>query len=170
MEMLMWLDMVVRYGVGNRHPCPDGCRSSLGVLGLVARHDIDKKIKDLGARDSGDDAGLLQRAALVLLCAHPTGSRMNISQARVKTTGALVAIMRTSSSTFMIFLMRGSGRLWFLKSVVASVSRPSSGAWRRDRHVRPVIGSRGGTNLKNVQMFSQCFLLIELHWVPLMAY
>jgi hypothetical protein len=87
MEMLMWLDMVVRYGVGNRHPCPDGCRSSLGVLGLVARHDIDKKIKDLGARDSGDDAGLLQRAALVLLCAHPTGSRMNISQARVKTTG-----------------------------------------------------------------------------------
>jgi hypothetical protein len=30
--------------------------------------------------------------------------------------------MRTSSSDFMIFLMRASGRLWFLKSVVPSIS------------------------------------------------
>uniref|UniRef100_A0A0E0QKN8 Uncharacterized protein n=1 Tax=Oryza rufipogon TaxID=4529 RepID=A0A0E0QKN8_ORYRU len=58
-------------------------------------------------------------------CAQPrwVSSRMNISHALANTTGASAAIMRTSSSAFMIFLMRARGRLWFLKSVVCSISR-----------------------------------------------
>jgi hypothetical protein len=43
-------------------------------------------------------------------------SRMNISHALANSTGASLLIIRTSSSLFMIFLMRASGSWWFLKS------------------------------------------------------
>jgi hypothetical protein len=75
MEILLWLDIVVRHGVGGRHPCcrvrDPGPNGSLGALSLVPRHDVDEEIEDLGARDGGGDVGFLQRAALVLLGVRP---------------------------------------------------------------------------------------------------
>ena len=49
---------------------------------------------------------------------------MNISHALANSAGASDEIMRTSSSDFMIFLMRASGRLWFLKSFTRCISCP----------------------------------------------
>ena len=50
-------------------------------------------------------------------------SRMNISQALAKSTGASAEIILTSSSHFMMRLMRASGRsLWFLKSCSVPMS------------------------------------------------
>ena len=48
---------------------------------------------------------------------------MNISQALAKSTGASAEIILTSSSHFMMRLMRASGRsLWFLKSCSVPMS------------------------------------------------
>ncbi|KAJ0923773.1 hypothetical protein HanPSC8_Chr05g0219991 [Helianthus annuus] len=44
-------------------------------------------------------------------------SRMKSSQALANNIGASAEIMRTSSSAFMIFLIRASGSWWFLKSL-----------------------------------------------------
>ena len=41
---------------------------------------------------------------------------MKSSHALANSTGASAEIMRTSSSAFMIFLIRASGSWWFLKS------------------------------------------------------
>lgn len=49
-------------------------------------------------------------------------SKMKVSQARAKSAGASEEIMRTSSSDFIIFLMRASGRLCVLNSFSCSIS------------------------------------------------
>ncbi|KAJ1386272.1 hypothetical protein SESBI_40925 [Sesbania bispinosa] len=49
-------------------------------------------------------------------------SRMKSSQALANRIGASAEIMRTSSSAFIIFLMRAKGSWWFLKSLTCSIS------------------------------------------------
>ncbi|KAI5061862.1 hypothetical protein GOP47_0022401 [Adiantum capillus-veneris] len=49
-------------------------------------------------------------------------SKMNISHALANKTGASAAIMRTSSSAFMIFLILAKGSWWILKSVTCWTS------------------------------------------------
>lgn len=75
--MLLRLDIVVGHGVGGGQtgggvgdPGGNG-GGGLGVLGLVAGHDVDEEVEDLGAGDGGGDVGLLERAALVLLGVRP---------------------------------------------------------------------------------------------------
>nr|GMD60216.1 increased DNA methylation 2 isoform X1 [Ipomoea batatas] len=54
--------------------------------------------------------------------ARNVNSRINISHARAKTTGASADIILTSSSAFIIFLILANGKLWFLKSETCSIS------------------------------------------------
>ena len=69
----------------------------------------------------------LLRSVLRLLscaCTHArvVSSKINISHAFANNTGASLEIMRTSSSLFMIFLMRANGSKCVLKSLVACIS------------------------------------------------
>ncbi|KAJ0899235.1 hypothetical protein HanRHA438_Chr08g0366121 [Helianthus annuus] len=49
-------------------------------------------------------------------------SKMKSSHAFANNIGASADIMRTSSSAFMIFLIRANGSWWFLKSLTCSIS------------------------------------------------
>ncbi|KAH0462771.1 hypothetical protein IEQ34_010346 [Dendrobium chrysotoxum] len=82
------------------------------------------EVKNIYSADCSGDIIFLESLTLVLLGVSPCPvGQMNISQAHAKTTGASAAIICTSSSAFIIFLMRASGRLWFLKILVCSISR-----------------------------------------------